>query len=722
MAPTTPGRRALLAAALSAPLVATAQAPSDAAPSQRVEITSTPAADSGRDDTVTRALVTREDIARYGDASLSDVLRRVPGITVTGTAGRAPEIRLRGLGSGYTRILINGEPAPAGFSIDSLAPSQVERIEVSQVGKVDSASQAIAGTLNIVLRTQARRGVRQLDAGLASRDGRASASLDGLLSDRRDEVSYSIGFALARRNERWRSSTFQQASDTGGAPMLERFGRRGAYGLTRSAGLTPKLTWTPGEADQLSVEGLFRRNLFDDRSTDARDTLLGAPPTYSTDWLETALRTTLAQGRVQWKHVFGEGASLDTRLGANTLRRESASRFEGRDELDRVAMQETVDARVRESGVTTAAKLRLPYAADHAVALGWDSARTVRREVRVQHQSSPTGRPVVDADESYTSTLTAPAVYAQDEWDVDPSLSAYVGLRVAALHTRTEGSGLAPTGTRSSVISPVLQLMKKLGEAGEDRLRLGLSRTYKAPRAADLNPRRFVAVDNSPATPDLQGNPGLKPELAWGLDVAWEGLWAGRAGSWNTSLTARRIRDVIVERVQSEAGLWVARKENLGSASVYGFEAGLRWRTRAAEPAAADLEWRASVARNWSRVARIPGPDNRLDGQVPLSAQWGLDWKSGAGDFSAGGSFAYRGSARTRTSATQVGTAGLARTLDLYALWRAGAGVQWRLALANALAQREATSETLDDETGHFRQEGTAFGSRTLRLGLELKL
>lgn len=37
---------------------------------------------------------------------------------------------MRGLGAGYTQILINGERAPAGFSMDSLAPDVIERIEV----------------------------------------------------------------------------------------------------------------------------------------------------------------------------------------------------------------------------------------------------------------------------------------------------------------------------------------------------------------------------------------------------------------------------------------------------------------------------------------------------------------------------------------------------------------------------------------------------------------
>lgn len=110
----------------------------------RVEITGAATGDDGRDATASRVVVSRADIVRFGDSSVTDVLRRVHGITVVGAQGRASDIRMRGLGSGYTQILINGEPVPAGFSLESLSPGQIERIEISRVATVDVSAQAIA--------------------------------------------------------------------------------------------------------------------------------------------------------------------------------------------------------------------------------------------------------------------------------------------------------------------------------------------------------------------------------------------------------------------------------------------------------------------------------------------------------------------------------------------------------------------------------------------------
>ena len=79
-------------------------------------------------------------------------LDKRPGVTIGGRPGRGGEIRMRGLGNGYTQVLLNGERPPAGFSMDSLSPDQVERVEIMRGPVAEHSTQAIAGTINIVLR------------------------------------------------------------------------------------------------------------------------------------------------------------------------------------------------------------------------------------------------------------------------------------------------------------------------------------------------------------------------------------------------------------------------------------------------------------------------------------------------------------------------------------------------------------------------------------------
>ena len=148
--------------------------PAEAATMQKVEIKGAAASyDPCRDDTASKTVVTSEEIQKYGDTSVNDVLKRVPGITVSGAAGRSGgEIRMRGLGNGYTQILINGERAPAGFAIDSLAPDVIERIEVLRAASAEFSTQSIAGTINIVL----KKALKAASARSSSAKPRAASS------------------------------------------------------------------------------------------------------------------------------------------------------------------------------------------------------------------------------------------------------------------------------------------------------------------------------------------------------------------------------------------------------------------------------------------------------------------------------------------------------------------------------------------------------------------
>ena len=60
---------------------------------------------------VAKQVYGREEMDKFGDTNVSDVLKRLPGVSMQGNAPR-----MRGLGAGYTQVLINGDPAPPGFA------------------------------------------------------------------------------------------------------------------------------------------------------------------------------------------------------------------------------------------------------------------------------------------------------------------------------------------------------------------------------------------------------------------------------------------------------------------------------------------------------------------------------------------------------------------------------------------------------------------------------
>ena len=84
---------------------------------------------------------------------------------------------MRGLGSGYTQILLDGERVQGGLSLDSIDPDQVERIEILRAPTAETGAQAIAGTINIVTREGFTKRLNDLKLGVGLENGRAAPSL-----------------------------------------------------------------------------------------------------------------------------------------------------------------------------------------------------------------------------------------------------------------------------------------------------------------------------------------------------------------------------------------------------------------------------------------------------------------------------------------------------------------------------------------------------------------
>ena len=153
--------------------------------------------------TTTSIVVGRDEILRHGDGTLSDVLKRQPGITVDASPGKAAAIRMRGMGGGYVALLLNGLPAPAGFALESLGPDVIERIEIQRTATAETSSQAVAGTINVILR---RAGpvlggaATEIKAGSDVVDGYLAPQLVAQHSGRAGALAYTL-VATLRHNE-----------------------------------------------------------------------------------------------------------------------------------------------------------------------------------------------------------------------------------------------------------------------------------------------------------------------------------------------------------------------------------------------------------------------------------------------------------------------------------------------------------------------------------------
>jgi outer membrane receptor protein involved in Fe transport len=362
--------------------------------------------------------------------------------------------------------------------------------------------------------------------------------------------------------------------------------------------------------------------------------------------------------------------------------------------------------------------MRTPWREAHAISLGWDAEQNSRSEDRLQReQALPGGLPVENLDEIYDARVRRLALFAQDEWELSRAWMATLGLRWEGLHTLSQGNVFDAVSQRSSVFSPVLQTVWRV-PASKDQLRLALARSYKAPNPRQLMPRRFVANNNSANTPNYQGNPDLRPELAWGLDASWERPLA-KSSQIGASAYLKRIDQVVVEELLQQDGAWVLRRANHGVAWVQGVAFEARLNLRELWPVAPALDLRANLGVNRSRVEAVPGPDNRLADQTPLSLNLGVDHRIESLSLSWGASFNYQAGGAQRSSATRFGDRPTTRMLDAYAAWKPDKSMQWRLALSNLLhPDRVDISRVLDAGNQYLLTDRWRTGTG-LRLSLE---
>ena len=149
--------------------------PPPAEPTQqldRVEVTDTRAdeTEQRRQSTAAKIVVGREEIERYGDSSTLGEGASAPARRDDARRAGRGAIRMRGLGSGYTQIPARRRARAAGFSIDSMDPDQVERIEILRAPTAETGARAIAGTINIVTREGYRSATTTRKVGAAGND------------------------------------------------------------------------------------------------------------------------------------------------------------------------------------------------------------------------------------------------------------------------------------------------------------------------------------------------------------------------------------------------------------------------------------------------------------------------------------------------------------------------------------------------------------------------
>ena len=632
-----------------------------------------------RESTASKIVIGREEIERQGDANLGEVLKRMPGITLGGAPGRGSGIRMRGLSGGYTQILLDGQRVPPGFSVESLTPEMVERIEILRAPTAETGAQAIAGTINIITR-EGRRGIPdELKLGSTWQGGYASPN--GSITHYQETERWSSNYTLSVN--RYAAPDHSELALQRDAGPLQRNRISDSHYVREGLNTTGRLQWKgdPGESLTLMPfvvvsHGTTPGTVSLDQSTNGAARIYDSATSFNDNHFG------LARMNGQWRRKLGADSNMEWKfnVGGWDSRTNFTQTPTGAGAVYATTLLEATRTKDR------SASLNGKYT--HILGGGhqWVSGAEVETVRRTQNATAT----YADGDADLQAQSMRWAVYSQDEWQLTPHWSAHAGARYEQLTTEgTTSSG--DVLNRNSVFTPLLHALWKPNPESRDQVRMSLTRSFKTPNMQTLLARYVRSRDdalggsNGPTNADRIGNPNLKPELATGLDVAIE-RYLPQGGVLSASVFHRDIQNLIRNVTAQDPAYgnrWVSTPQNFSQAVTEGVELEAKFRLDQWIDGAMPVDVRSNVSFYRSRVLSVAGPNNRLDQQPDMTANLGGDYRLRSMPLTVGGNINYNPGYTSHLSSPEFLTVSQKRVMDLYGLWRVDASTSWRLTLSN---------------------------------------
>lgn len=595
-----PASFAVCAASLCVHTLALAQAEPSVPELPAVAVIDQPGAQVERKQSELQKIVIAEDeVERYGDSTVGDVLRRLPGMTFTGPAGVTKDVRIRGLDKGYTQFLINGEPVPSAtkerqIQIDRLPADMIERIEIIRTPVAGMDSDGVGGTINIVLKSRAD-GLTRLRAGWGQNGSRKVG--DAVAQWSRSFGNLDVLFALSHT--------------LGAEDVTESKIKFNADGSVKESEYKPKpvektemlfaprFVWRNGE-DRLTLEPFLSNGTEDKHEQTALRNGLGVL-TKNTDKREdkddqVARMAGRYDGKTAWGSWFAKAGMQEARIDklATSLERNGAG----------VLTKTTIeDERIRDRGSYGGAGVTFRVGAAHALSIGTEVRKSEYDNAKDKLEN---GVVKTAAKDIFNIEENRYILYAQDSWSLARGHTLTPGVRFERIERDATDSLGESRRSDFSASNPSLHYRWALRE--NTNLRASVARTFRMPKFDEVNPLVTLATGGgagSATNPDSGGNADLKPERALGVELGVEHFFAGNRGVIGANLYQRRVEDFIEKQTLQEGARFVKRPYNAGEAHFWGVE----------------LDWRWPVWRNGAHRLDVTGNQSWMNGRVEYANQ-----------------------------------------------------------------------------------------------------
>lgn len=554
------------------------------------------------------SVIPREDLEKKAYQDVTDALRDVPGVLITG-GGSSSDISIRGMGAGYTLILVDGKrmnsretrPNKDGPGIEQgwLPPiDAIERIEVVR-GPMSSlyGSEAMGGVINIITRKIAPEWTGSLRTeGTLQQHSESGNSYQGSFylagPIKEDLLGVQISGQKMRRNEDKIINGFNKQDTSAG---------------------NVKFTLTPHEDHDLVAEM--------GRTTQKRISHPGASMAAENCTARGCTANSLSESKYTRNHYSLTHEGRYGALSSNSYIQQEETKNPVR------------EMKVKNLELSSQWNLSLE---DHHVTVG---AQYLKEKLADRGNQL---NPSVNKIQRYQW-----AVFAEDEWALHPDFVLTGGVRLT--HDEKYGNHVTPR------IYGVWHLNDEFTVKG------GISTGFKAPKLRQTVTEwgQITGGANAPVSSVIIGNPDLRPEKSISQELGF--VWDNRENLnlglmfFNTDFKDKISEVIICDGPEGqyncthggESFKSIREQTNVDKANMRGIEAIATWEITP------DLSWASNYTYTRSKQKTGPfagKPLNKLPKHMINST---LDWQANE-DLNLWSTVNYRGKSSEYLSRTSM--------------------------------------------------------------------
>lgn len=515
-----------------------------------------------------------EYFQRFEPLTVGDALKRVPSVAFLSDVLESDGVRLRGLDPAYTQILINGEQVPGSgdssgafgngadgaFFVDRIPAELIERVEIVRSQSANRSGDALAGAINIVLRDAYTLDGGYVRAGVQywENDENWGETLGGVWGGQVGPGRLLIGANMQDRHNPKDKLSLRYGSPSDATINETEVQTDVRDGTDYSANFSYE---TPAPGGEFEISGFYvKTDRYQNEDSLGYDGSVGSTPDLYIN--DNDLDIDQESYSLNAGYSFGVvGGETRIKLGFAQFTN-SAFEFENEANFDD-------DEFSVENTYTDLDDQELKFKLEHERDLGpvdlEFGVHYERKErdnsVRVFEDDDGLGglvlpnaslqaainaglslNPTEDPDKRGDNTIERERIdpYMMVSGDVG-SIEWEAGLRYETTEV-TVTNRVAPVGDTNNsyqTLLPSAHIKWNVTEA--DRVLFSVARTTRNPSFSFLAPTR---LDEELEDNDFQGDPNLKPETAWGVDLGFEHR-IGRTGVAGVNVFYRDVADVI---------------------------------------------------------------------------------------------------------------------------------------------------------------------------------